>query len=102
MTIETLTQAGILLIAIAVVAVIVQVALMPRYVFLVQIHGNDVRVTKGKVPGEFVDNIREICREFGIVSGWIGGIKRGKTIALRFSSNFPANCQQRLRNVWFT
>ena len=34
------------------------------------------------------------------MSGWIGGVRQGKAIALRFSSSIPQACQQRLRNAW--
>jgi hypothetical protein len=95
-------QLIVLAIAAGIVAVIMQAAFMPRYVFLVQIHGSQLAVTKGKVRGEFLDEVREVLGEFGVTSGWIGGVKRGKAIALRFSGNIPTPCQQRLRNLWFT
>jgi hypothetical protein len=87
---------------IAVVGVILQAAFMPRFQFMVQIKGDQLTITKGKVRAEFVDEAREVCREYGVTSGWIGGVKRGKSVALKFSRNMPANCQQRLRNIWFT
>ena len=89
-------------IVIAVVAFVLQAAFMPRYQFIVQVHGAQLVVTKGKVRAEFVDEARLVCQEFGVTSGWIGGVRRGKSIALKFSSNIPRNCQQRLRNIWFT
>jgi hypothetical protein len=88
-------------VVIAIVAAILQAALMPRYQFVIQINGDQLRVTKGKVAADFLDNVREVCRESEITSGWIGGVKRGKAIALRFSGNIPPACQQRLRNIWF-
>src|SRR5262245_35041976 len=95
-------QLIVLAVAAGIVAVILQAAFMPRYVFLVHINGSQLAVTKGKVHGQFLDEMREVLGEFGVTSGWIGGIKRGKAIALRFSGNIPAPCQQRLRNLWFT
>ena len=89
-------------IVLAIAAVIVQAALMPRYQFVVQIDGDKLTIKKGKVRADFVDEARAVCQEFGITSGWIGGVKRGKSIALRFSGNIPPPCQQRLRNLWFT
>jgi hypothetical protein len=93
-----------LVIAAAVLAVVfslLQSALAPRFHFLVQISAGELRVTKGKVSAEFLDNVREVCRDFGVTSGWIGGVKRGKAIALKFSRHFPPPSQQRLRNIWF-
>ncbi len=98
---ELALQLVVLAAALGVVFVIVQVALGQRYRFMVTIHGVEVRVTRGKVQSQFLDNIRAICREHGVTSGWIGGVTQGKSIALRFSSNIPYACQQRLRNVWF-
>ena len=65
------------------------------------INGDRLIVTKGKVHAVFLDEAREICRDFQITSGWIGGVKRGKATALRFSNSIPRPCQQRLRNAWF-
>jgi hypothetical protein len=89
-------------IIIAVVAFILQAAVLPRYQFIVQVHGEKLVVTRGKVRGEFLDEARLVCQECGVTSGWIGGVRRGKSIALKFSSNIPPNCQQRLRNLWYT
>ncbi len=86
---------------VVIVAAILQAALMPRYQFMIVIAGDELRVTKGKVAADFLDNIRATFREFGLTSGWIGGVRRGKSIALRFSANIPPQCQQRLRNMWF-
>jgi hypothetical protein len=85
----------------AVVAVLVRAALAPRFQFMIQIVRGEWRVTKGKVPAEFLDSLREACREFNVHTGWVGGVRRGKAIALRFSHHFPPPCQQRLRNAWF-
>jgi hypothetical protein len=88
--------------AAVVVGVILQVALAPRYQFFIQINGRQLIVTNGKVCAAFVDEVREVCHEYGVKNGWVGGVKRGKAIALRFSRNIPPACQQRLRNVWFS
>ena len=88
-------------VALAIVAVILHAAFGQRYHFTVKLDNGVPRVTQGKVQADFLDNIREECREHGITSGWIGGVRQGKSIALRFSRNIPHGCQQRLRNVWF-
>ena len=89
-------------VVLAVVAFILKGALSPRFHFVIQIHGDQLVVAKGKVPGDFLKEAREVCRQFDVTSGWVGGVRRGKSIALRFSTNFPPPCQQRLRNIWFT
>lgn len=99
---EIAVQLVVFGVIIAIVAVILQAALVPRFHFLVQINGEQFTITKGKVRADFLDEAREVCKEFGVTSGWIGGVKRGKQVALKFSRNIPANCQQRLRNIWFT
>jgi hypothetical protein len=87
----------------ALVAVIVGVliwALQPRYVFVVRVKGETATATRGKVTTGFVQEVAEACREFGVVSGWVGGVRRGKQVALAFSMGIPARCRQRLRNAW--
>lgn len=99
--VELVTQMVLFAAAVTVVAFIMYTALTPRYQFIITIQAGEVRVTKGKVPAEFLDNLREACREFNIISGWIGCVARGKSIALRFSRGFPPSFQQRVRNMWF-
>ncbi len=98
---EIAVQLVVFGVVIAIVAAILQAALAPRYQFVIQINGDRVTVTKGKVQADFLDDVREVCRESNIASGWIGGVRRGKAIALRFSGNIPPACQQRMRNVWY-
>jgi len=95
-------QLVVLAVVLAIMGVIAHNALMPRFHFLVRIHGDAIEIVKGKVGADFLAAVSEVCREQGITSGWIGGVKRGKSVALRFSNNIPPNCQQRLRNIWFT
>src|ERR1700722_17152560 len=98
---ETLLQLVIVAVALTVMLGIGHVAGSSQYVFMVVIRRGEVCVTKGRVPGEFLDHVREVCREQHITSGWIGGVRRGKNTALKFSSQIPRPCQQRLRNYWF-
>jgi len=89
-------------VVLAVVAFILQAAFRQNFQFVIHINGDQLRIAKGKVRADFLDEAREVCGEFGVTSGWIGGVKRGKAIALKFSANIPPPCQQRLRNLWFT
>ena len=98
---DLVLQFVVLAVALVVVFGILHVALAQRYHFMVMIDRGKPRVTKGRVHAVFLDNIRAVCEEDGIASGWIGGVRQGKSIALRFSSNIPHGCQQRLRNIWF-
>jgi len=98
---DTAVLLAVIAAGLAVVFALLRSALMPRFHFLVQISDSRLHVTKGKVSAEFLDSAREICEEYKVTSGWIGGVKRGKSIALKFSRSFPSPCQQRLRNIWF-
>lgn len=98
---EIAIQLVVIAAVLAVVFALLRSALTPRFQFMIQINAGQARVTKGKVPAEFLDHARDVCLEFGVSAGWIGGVKRGKAIALKFSRHFPPACQQRLRNVWF-
>ena len=75
-------------------------ALQPRYAFVIQIAGGHARTTRGKVTPAFRQQVLDACCQHGIASGWVGGTQRGKRIALAFSRNIPAGCQQRIRNAW--
>src|SRR6516162_9578656 len=98
---DLVLQLVVLAVALVVVLAILHVALAQRYYFMIMIYRGKPRVTKGKVHAVFLDNIRAVCEEHGITSGWIGGVRQRKSIALRFSSNIPYGCQQRLRNICF-
>jgi hypothetical protein len=99
---DTLTQLAILALAGVIIYAILVTTFAPRYHFVITIKHGEPRVTKGKVQADFLDQVREVCHEHRITSGWVGGVKRGKSIALRFSRKIPRGCQQRLRNIWFT
>jgi hypothetical protein len=72
----------------------------PQYVFKIRIDGGQPSLRKGRVTRAFLERVTAICQENGIVRGWIGGVRRGRRIALRFSRQFPPGSQQRLRNEW--
>ena len=74
--------------------------LQPRYVFEIRIHRGQPSVRKGKVTRAFLDRVAAVCQEAGVVRGWIGGVRQGRRIALRFSLQFPPGPRQRLRNEW--
>jgi hypothetical protein len=71
-----------------------------QYAFEIRIQGGRPRLRKGKVTSAFLGQVAEVCRESGVARGWIGGARRGRRIALRFSHHFPPGPRQRLRNEW--
>jgi len=74
--------------------------LQPRYVFVIRVEGGRPYVRKGKVTTAFLGRVVAVCRESGVIRGWIGGVLQGRRIALRFSRHFPPGPRQRLRNEW--
>jgi hypothetical protein len=74
--------------------------LQPRYVFLIGVGPGQARIRRGKVTPAFLAQITLLCQENGVAQGWIGGVQRGRRVALRFSRRFPPGLQQRLRNEW--
>ncbi len=74
--------------------------LQPQYVFKIRIHHGQPSLRKGKVTRDFLGRVEAVCREEGMVRGWIGGVRQGRRISLRFSRQFPPGLQQRLRNEW--
>lgn len=88
---------------IALIALIVAGAwwfFQPRYEFVVRIEDGLPRLSQGKVTAAFLQQIREVCAEYGVVSGWVGGILKGRRRCLSFSRGFPSSGQQQLRNLW--
>jgi hypothetical protein len=75
-------------------------AFQPRYVFLLRIERGEPRIAKGKVTPAFLQQVSEIGRRAGVTPGWVGGVWRGRRIALVFSRSWPSSCQQQLRNQW--
>jgi hypothetical protein len=76
------------------------IAVQPRYVFMVRVVKGRPQLAKGKVTPQFLQLVGETCEAFGIASGWVGGSRRGRQIALHFSRGIPPQCRQRLRNLW--
>jgi hypothetical protein len=75
-------------------------AIQPRYTFIVRIENGVPRAAKGQVTAAFLQQVSQACAELALSRGWIGGVQRGRRLALAFSRNIPPSCQQRLRNVW--
>jgi hypothetical protein len=74
--------------------------IQPRYIFIVRIAQGVPRATKGKVTAAFLHQIDQACSEYKVSRGWVGGVPRGRQIALAFSRGMPPPCRQRIRNLW--
>ncbi len=88
------------LIVVAIAAWVVWSLLQPRFVFLIRVEGGQATIRIGTVTRAFLDQVTTVCREAGIVKGWVGGVRHGGRVALRFSSAFQPGPRQRLRNDW--
>jgi hypothetical protein len=76
--------------------------LQPRYVFVIWVNRGQPRVGRGKVTARFLGRLTTVCEESGVGRGWVGGVQRGRQVALKFSHHFSPGLQQRLRNEWLT
>ena len=74
--------------------------LQSRYVFQIRIADGQPAVRQGTVTPAFLGRVATACQDAGITNGWVGGVPHGRHVVLRFSRNFPAGLQQRLRNEW--
>jgi hypothetical protein len=74
--------------------------LKSRYVFEIVIEGGVARARRGKLAEAFLAIVTEACRESGLTRGWIGGVRQGRQVRLRFSRHFSQALKQRLRNEW--
>jgi hypothetical protein len=75
-------------------------ACQPQYQFVIRIEKGEARVVRGKVTAAFLERAKEVCSAHHVHRGWIGGVQRGKRIALHFARSIPHFCQQQLRNQW--
>ena len=71
-----------------------------RYEFMIRIEGGRPRVLKGRVTSSFVAHVAEVCQSAGVTRGWVGGVRIGRLVALRFSRHIPPGPRQQLRNEW--
>jgi hypothetical protein len=88
------------LLMLGIVVGVIWTLLRPRYVFEIRIEGGRAQVRRGKVTDAFRRMVEEVCRDGGVNCGWLGGLRRGKRVALRFSRDFTPGLQQRMRNQW--
>jgi hypothetical protein len=72
----------------------------PRYVFFIQLTPNGLRVKRGDLKREFLDQLEDLRKQTGLSRGWVRGFKQGKLVRLTFSGDFQADCKQRVRNIW--
>jgi Protein of unknown function (DUF3634) len=78
----------------------VWVALSPKPVFKIRFAHGSVRVTQGKVTGDFLNQAGEIVRQWKLSRGWFAAVHRGRRLTLVFSYSVPTGCRQQLRNLW--
>ena len=72
----------------------------PHYIFVVRVKGGTPRLSRGKATAAFLGSVGEACRLNQVTRGWVGGVRRGRNVALVFSRHIPPGCQQQLRNAW--
>jgi hypothetical protein len=89
-----------LLVTLAAIGAAIWWASKHRSVFVVRLTEGRPRAAQGRVTSNFLAEVADVCRRHGIASGTIRGLVRNGRIALSFSGNFPAECQQQLRNIW--
>ena len=90
-----------LLIVLVVVAVAVGwVIARPPALFVVSVRQGRAAAARGKVTDAFLAEVVAVFREFGLSSGEVRGVARGRRIGLWFSRNVPPAARQRLRNWW--
>jgi hypothetical protein len=88
------------MIIIGVVLLLVMIMARPRPLFVIQIRDGMARPTRGLPPQGFLASVNDVCIQDHVSSGTIRGFPARKRIALTFSGGIPAQCRQRLRNLW--
>ena len=88
------------ILAVGFVAWLVVVALKTRYEFMILIVDGRPRLKSGTVTPAFLATVADVCHAAGVSRGWVGGVRQGKLVSLRFSRSLPPSARQRLRNDW--
>ncbi len=68
--------------------------------FSIYVQNRKVVRVDGKVPGNFVGEVKAICHEGKLSAGVVKAVKDGNSTKLVFSDNVPVSVQQRLRNAF--
>ncbi|MGO9467458.1 MAG: DUF3634 family protein [Isosphaeraceae bacterium] len=72
----------------------------PQCTFVVRVRNGVPGLARGNVSQAFLQEIAEVCARHGVREGVVRGVKKADRIALSFSDDVPAACQQQLRNLW--
>ena len=91
---------GVAALLLGAVALAIWSVIRSRYEFEICIDAGQPRIRKGKVAPAFLDSVVTICQDSGVAQAWIGGVRHGHRISLRFSRHISPGTQQRLRNAW--
>jgi hypothetical protein len=89
-----------LVILIVVVAGVAWLLFAVRFEFRIRISRGSLRLTSGKVTRDCLVELKSICEPWQIKRGWIGGVRRGRSLNLSFSRSVPPGCRQQIRNLW--
>ena len=87
------------LILVALLAWALWAACRPRCAFVVRLADGLPRLVRGKATAAFLERVREVCNQYGVLSGTVRGIIARRRISLSFSG-IPLPGQQQLRNWW--
>jgi hypothetical protein len=90
------------IIVLAIVGGVAWLLFSERFEFRVRISRGSLKLANGKVAHDSLAQLKEICAEWQIRRGWIGGVRRGGRLRLAFSRSVPQGCRQQIRNMWET
>jgi hypothetical protein len=72
----------------------------PPAVFVVRIRHGQPEATQGTVTAAFLEIVRQLCAEHGLLSAEVRGLARGRWVSLWFTRGVPRTFRQQLRNWW--
>ena len=75
-------------------------AFRAKPVFRVTVRDGKAKKSGQRVPGEFLRDVEDVCREAGVTSTRIRGMAEHGRIRLVFEGNLPSRVRQRIRNAW--
>jgi len=75
-------------------------AFRAKPVFRVTVCDGKAKKSGGRVSGEFLQDVEDVCREAGITSMRIRGMAEHGRIRLVFEKKLSSLVRQRIRNAW--
>jgi hypothetical protein len=67
--------------------------------FSLRLHGGRVRIVRGRIPRQLLDDIEDVLRRGGVAEGTLRGVSEDGRVRLHAQAELTEGQRQQLRNV---